>query len=46
MTQQELATVAGITKANVCRIEEGKYSVGLDVLDKIADALGVSLELK
>lgn len=46
MTQQELATAAGITKANVCRVEEGKYSVGIDVLDKIADALGVSLELK
>lgn len=46
MTQQELATASGITKANVCRVEEGKYSVGIDVLDKIADALGVSLELK
>nr|DAI31007.1 MAG TPA: helix-turn-helix domain protein [Caudoviricetes sp.] len=46
MTQQELATAAGITKANVCRVEDGKYSVGIDVLDKIADALGVSLELK
>lgn len=46
LTQQELATAAGITKANVCRVEEGKYSVGIDVLDKIADALGVSLELK
>lgn len=46
MTQQELATAVGITKANVCRVEEGKYSVGIDVLDKIADALGVSLELK
>lgn len=46
ITQQELATAAGITKANVCRVEEGKYSVGIDVLDKIADALGVSLELK
>lgn len=46
MTQQKLATAAGITKANVCRVEEGKYSVGIDVLDKIADALGVSLELK
>lgn len=46
MTQQELATAAGITKANVCNIEAGKYSVGLDVLNKIADALGVSLELK
>lgn len=46
MTQQELATAAGITKANVCNIEAGKYSVGIDVLNKIADALGVSLELK
>ncbi len=46
MTQQELAIAAGITKANVCRVEEGKYSVGIDVLDKIAAALGVSLELK
>lgn len=46
MIQQELATAAGITKANVCRIEEGKYSVGIDVLNKIAEALGVSLELK
>lgn len=46
MTQQGLATASGITKANVCNIEAGKYSVGLDVLNKIADALGVSLELK
>lgn len=46
MTQQELAAAADITKVHICRIEEGKYSVGIDVLDKIADALGVSLELK
>ena len=46
MTQQELADAAGITRANVCNIESGKYSVGLDVLNKIANAIGVKVELK
>lgn len=46
MTQQDLADAAGITKANVCNIEAGKYSVGLDILNKIANALGVKIELK
>lgn len=45
MTQQDLAAAAGITKANVCNIEAGKYSVGLDVLNKIANALGVKVEM-
>ena len=46
MTQQELADAAGITKANVGNIEAGRYSVGLDVLNKIANAMGVKVELK
>lgn len=46
MTQQELADASGLTKANVCSIEAGKYSVGLDVLNRIANALGVSVELR
>lgn len=31
-----LATIAGIDAANLCRIEAGKYSVGFDILSKIA----------
>lgn len=46
MTQQDLADAAGITKANVSNIEAGKYSVGLDILNKIANAMGVKVELK
>jgi len=31
--------------ANLSRIEQGRYSVGLDILSKIAFALGAKIEL-
>lgn len=43
LTQAELARMAGITQSNLARIEAGKYSVGLDILNKIANALGVEV---
>ena len=46
LTQLQLAEMAGITKANVCNIEAGKYSVGLDVLHRITQALGVKITIK
>ena len=46
LTQLQLAEMAGITNANVCNIEAGKYSVGLDVLHRITQALGVKIILK
>ena len=46
MTRAELATMAGIKQSHLKRIEGGKCSVGLDILSKIADALGVSVELR
>ena len=45
MSQTELAAEAGITIANMSRIEAGKLSVGLDILNKIASALGVTLKM-
>lgn len=45
LTQQQLADMAGVTKANICNIERGAYSVGLDVLHKIATALGAEIRL-
>ena len=45
LTQQQLAEMAKLTKANVCNIEAGKYSVGLDVLYRIAEALNVTIKL-
>ena len=39
-----LAAVTGIDAANLCRIEAGKYSVGFDILSKIAKACGKKLD--
>lgn len=45
MTQQELADKTGIKREHVSRIEAGKYSVGLDILAKIAKAFGTNIDL-
>ena len=43
--QEQLARIAGITAANVRSIEAGKYAVNIDVLNKIAEALGAELRI-
>ena len=45
MTQGDLANASGVTLANVSRMERGMYSPGLDVLSKIADALGAKIDI-
>lgn len=45
LTQQQLADLAKLTRAKICNIEAGKYSVGLDVLYRISEALNVSIQL-
>ena len=42
---RDLAKLAGIDAANLSRIENGKYSVGFDILAKIATALGKKVDL-
>lgn len=44
-TQEQLALIAGITAANVRSVEGGKYAVNIDVLNKIAEALGAELRM-
>ena len=44
-TPKQLAEIAGITVANVRSIEAGKYAVNIDVLNKIAAALGAELRM-
>lgn len=41
---RDLAKLAGIDAANLSRIENGKYSVGLDILSKVAAAFGKKLD--
>lgn len=42
---RDLARLTGIDAANLSRIENGKYSVGLDILSKIAASLGKKVDL-
>ena len=44
MEARDFARLAGIDAANLSRIEKGKYSVGLDILSKIAAALGKKID--
>lgn len=44
MDAKLLAFYADIDAANLCRIESGKYSVGVDILSKIGYALGMEID--
>ena len=44
MEARDLAKLAGIDAANLSRIENGKYSVGIDILSKIAAVLGKKID--
>lgn len=46
LTQVELAKLAGIDRTNISKIESGRYNVGIDILNRIADALKASWLLK
>lgn len=39
-----LSMLTGIDAANLCRIEQGKQSAGIDVLSKIANAMGYKID--
>lgn len=41
---RDLAKLAGIDAANLSRIENGKYSVGIDILSKIVASLGKKID--
>lgn len=44
LSQAKLAELTNIAPGNIARIETGKYSTGIDLLSKIADALGYKLD--
>ncbi|MBV5282177.1 MAG: helix-turn-helix transcriptional regulator [Paludibacter sp.] len=44
LTQEELALKAGLDRVTINRIENGKFNVGLDILNKIGTALGAELD--
>ena len=45
VSQTELAEKAGLAQPHIVRIEQGRYSVGLDTLQAIAKALGCTVDM-
>lgn len=43
MSQRELAEASGVHYSNIAKIEMGRYNVSVDILGKVADALGCKL---
>lgn len=44
ITQKELSEKANVIRANISRIENGKYNTSIDILNRIAEALGVQVD--
>ena len=44
LTQRELGDKCGLQGSHIARIEKGRYSVGLDTLTAIADAMETTLD--
>lgn len=45
LSLRQLAELTGLNHSNIGKIELGKYSVGIDILGKICDALGCELKI-
>lgn len=45
LSLRQLAELTGLNHSNIGKIELGKYSVGVDILGKICDALGCELRI-
>lgn len=46
MTQGELAERCGMVQATISKIERGRFSVSVDMLQRICNALNCKIELK
>lgn len=45
LTTTQLAEMCGMSHSTISKVENGKWSVSLDLLSKIAGALGCSVEI-
>ena len=45
MTQQQVADATGVQRNHISRIEAGRYSVGFDTLQTIAEALDADIRI-
>lgn len=45
LTQQEVADAVGIARQAYVRIESGKHSASIDMIERIADALDCEIQI-
>lgn len=45
LSLRQLAELTGFAHQNIYKIEQGRYSVGIDVLTKICEALDAKVEI-
>lgn len=45
ITQEGLSELTGLDRANISKIENGRYNIGIDILQKVCDALGARIEV-
>ena len=45
LSQRDLAGIAGYDPATIAKIELGRWSVGIDILGKIAEAMNLRVDL-
>lgn len=45
LSQSELAGMTGLRQETISKIERGRFSVSVDLLGKLTDALGASVEI-
>jgi len=46
MSIRALAEMIGVSKSTIVNIETGKFSPRYDIVERIAEALGVEIEIK
>ena len=45
LSQRDLAERSGLTQNTIYKVENGKFSVGIDTLQRIADVFGKRIDL-
>lgn len=45
LTSTQLGEMCGLTQSTISKVENGKWSVSLDILSKICEALGARVEI-
>lgn len=46
LTQQEIAEASGVKRPNIARLESGKHSPTIDMLQRVAESMGMEMEIR